>query len=194
MDFISGILNDFDFKKLNYVELLNEHVLNNDVLLFLILITFLILLALGFSNRVVIFNDGLDLSQTLGIIIIPILAYFYVEITMPEGADNYLKNLHYQENSNIYFLSLIVSLCLIITTIYTSIYHNGIIFGLLISVLKVLLCSILLILILGLIFGDNKENKRKRPLYQTVFLLGVLGWVTSKLINGNAVRKRKLTN
>ena len=113
---------------------------------------------------------------------------------MPEGADNYLKNLHYQENSNIYFLSLIVSLCLIITTIYTSIYHNGIIFGLLISVLKVLLCSILLILILGLIFGDNKENKRKRPLYQTVFLLGVLGWVTSKLINGNAVRKRKLTN
>ena len=95
MDFISDFFNNLDFKKFNYVELLNEHVLNNDVLLFLILITFLILLALGFSNRVVIFNDGLDLSQTLGIIIIPILAYFYVEITMPEGADNYLKNLHY---------------------------------------------------------------------------------------------------
>ena len=194
MDYISDIFNDLDFKKFNYVELLNEHVLNNDVLLFLILITFLILLALGFSNRVIIFNDGLDLSQTLGIIIIPIITYFYVEITIPEGADNYLRSLHYEENSRIYILSLIASLCLIISTIYTSIYHNGIIFGLLISVLKVLLCSILLILILGLIFGDNKENKRKRPLYQTVFLLGVLGWVTSKLINGNAVRKRNLTN
>ena len=125
MDYISDIFNDLDFKKFNYVELLNEHVLNNDVLLFLILITFLILLALGFSNRVIIFNDGLDLSQTLGIIIIPILAYFYVEITIPEGADDYLKNLHYQENSNVYFLSLIVSLCLIISTIYTSIYHNA---------------------------------------------------------------------
>ena len=66
-------------------------------------ITFLILLALGFSNRVIIFNDGLDLSQTLGIIIIPILAYFYVEITIPDGADDYLKNLHYQENSDVYF-------------------------------------------------------------------------------------------
>ena len=59
MDYISDIFNDLDFKKFNYVELLNEHVLNNDVLLFLILITFLILLALGFSNRVVIFNEGL---------------------------------------------------------------------------------------------------------------------------------------
>ena len=194
MDFISDFFNNLDFKKFNYVELLNEHVLNNDVLLFLILITFLILLALGFSNRVIIFNDGLDLFQTLGIIIIPIIAYIYVEMTMPEGADNYLQSLHYQENSTIYFLSLIVSLCLIISTIFTSIYHNGIIFGLLISFLKVLLCSILLILILGLIFGDNKENKRKRPLYQTVFLLGILGWVTSKLINGNAVRKRNLAN
>ena len=64
----------------------------------------------------------------------------------------------------------------------------------LVSFLKVLLCSILLILILGLIFGNNKENKTKRPLYQTVFLLGILGWVTSKLINGNAVRKRNLAN
>jgi len=194
MDYIINIFNNLDFKKLNYVELLNEHVFNNNLLLFIVLITFLILLALGFSNRVIIFNDGLDLFQTLGIIIIPIIAYIYVEITMPEGADSYLQNLHYQENSTIYFVSLIMSLCLIISTISTSIYHNGIIFGLLISFLKLLLCSILLILILGLIFGDKKENKRKRPLYQTVFLLGVLGWVTSKLINGNAVRKRSLTN
>ena len=192
MDSINNIFNDLDFKKLNYVELLNEHVLNNDIFLFIALITFLILLALGFSNRVIIFNDGLDLSQTLGIIIIPIIAYFYVELTIPEGADNYLKSLHYKENSNIYFLSLIVSLCLIISTVFSSIYHNGIIFGILISFLKVLLCAILLILILGLIFGDNKENKRKRPLYQTVFLLGVLGWVTSKLINGEKVRKKLL--
>ena len=87
-----------------------------------------------------------------------------------------------------------MSICLIISTIFTSIYHNGIIFGLLVSFLKVLLCSILLILIIGLIVGDNKENKRKRPLYQTVFLLGIIGWVTSKLINGNAVRKRNLIN
>ena len=194
MDSINNIFNDFDFKKLNYVELLNEHVLNNDIFLFIVLITFLILLALGFSNRVIIFNDGLDLSQTLGIIIIPIIAYFYVELTIPEGADNYLKSLHYKENSIIYFLSLIVSLCLIISTVFSSIYHNGIIFGILISFLKVLLCAILLILILGLIFGDNKENKRKRPLYQTVFLLGILGWITSKLVNGKVVRKRKLTN
>ena len=194
MDSINNIFNDFDFKKLNYVELLNEHVLNNDIFLFMVLITFLILLALGFSNRVIIFNDGLDLSQTLGIIIIPIIAYFYVELTIPEGADNYLKSLHYKENSIIYFLSLIVSLCLIISTVFSSIYHNGIIFGILISFLKVLLCAILLILILGLIFGDNKENKRKRPLYQTVFLLGILGWITSKLVNGKVVRKRKLTN
>ena len=60
--------------------------------------------------------------------------------------------------------------------------------------MKVLLCSILLILILGLLFGgDDKENKRKRPLYQTVFLLGVLGWITSKLINGEKVRKKKVS-
>ncbi len=194
MDYIIDIFNDLDFKKFNYIELLNEHILDNNLLLFILLIKFLILLALGFSNRVIIFNDGLDFSQTLGIIIIPIIAFFYVEITMPESADNYLQNLHYQKNSNLYFFSLVMSICLIISTVLTSIYHNGIIFGLLVSFFKVLLCSILLILIIGLIVGDNKENKRKRPLYQTVFLLGILGWITSKLINGNAVRKRNLTN
>ena len=91
MDSINNIFNDFDFKKLNYVELLNEHVLNNDIFLFIALITFLILLALGFQIEL-LFNDGLDLSQTLGILIMPIIAYFYVELTIPEGADNYLKS------------------------------------------------------------------------------------------------------
>ena len=79
MDFVTEHLNNISFKQLNYFSILKDNILNNEILIFLFLILFLILIALGFSNKIIVFNDGLDFYQTLGIVVIPLLSYIYVK-------------------------------------------------------------------------------------------------------------------
>jgi hypothetical protein len=185
MDFVTENLNKIDFKQLNYFSFLKDNILNNEILIFSLLIIFLILIALGLSNKIIIFNDGLDFYQTLGIVIIPLLSYIYVQLIIQNNSENFIAESNNKANI-IYFVSFCISMIFILITIYTSVSHNGIILGLLVSFLKIIISSLLLVLIFSLI----NQNKKKRPLYQTVFLLGVLGWITSKLINGEKVRKK----
>ncbi len=187
MDFVTEHLNNISFKQLNYFSILKDNILNNEILIFLFLILFLILIALGFSNKIIVFNDGLDFYQTLGIVVIPLLSYIYVQIIIQNNGENVIEESNNKANI-IYFVSFCISVIFILFTIYTSVTHNGIILGLLVSFLKIIISSLLLVLIFGLI----NQNKKKRPLYQTVFLFGVLGWITSKLINGEKVRNKKL--
>ena len=88
-EIVSFLLNNIDFLILNFLE--------NQTLQFIVLISFLILLGLGFSNTVIIFNDGLDFFQTLGIIIVPVVGYLFVMWTIPSNANSYVTNMHFEE-------------------------------------------------------------------------------------------------
>ena len=107
------------------IEFLFLNFLDNYTFQFVVLISFLILLGLGFSNRLIIFNDGLDFFQTIGIIIAPIVGYFFVMFTLPSDVSDYDRNIHFEENYHIYLISLIVGIFFIFSTIGTSIFYNG---------------------------------------------------------------------
>ncbi len=180
----------FDFLQKN-IEFLFLNFTDNHIFQFVLLSSFLILLGLGFSNRLIIFNDGLDFFQTTGIIIIPIVGYFFVMFTIQDNVSVYDRNIHFEENYHIYIISLIIGLFFIFSTIATSIFNNGFFFGITISIFKLIICCLLLISIIGLLAKDDKQKKRRRPFYQTIFFIFIFGWLTSKLINGEKVRKKR---
>ena len=55
------------------------------VLGFLALVSLGVLFVLGLTDRVVVFNDGLDLGYCLGIFLVPVAAFFYLEAGAPHG-------------------------------------------------------------------------------------------------------------
>ncbi len=153
--------------------------------------SFLVLLVMGLTNRVVVFANHGDLWSTLIIFIAPIVA-FVIALTLdstPEGAEVNLLD----ETIEIIVWSIggIVAGFGILTTFVLSIKHNGLILGIIVAVFKVVasvVCALCLLGCLGTIFG--KSNSLSAKLMGFV-LLGFLMWILRKLINGEAVMARR---
>lgn len=191
---------------MSYIEFAQQHLvlpliaywhslyISDDQLFFLFGVSLFALLACGFSNKVVVYFDKLDLFSSAGIIVIPTLCYMFVVGSLPEGAADFEKTIHYENYRFVITVTGIASAFLCLTTLVSSIKHNGFMLGPPIWLLKILVASAFLVLVFLLIFGGDEENKkRRRPFYQTLFIIGAIGWLMSKLINGEAVLKaRKL--
>ena len=153
--------------------------------------SFLVLLVMGLTNKVVVFANHGDLWSTLIIFIAPIVAFF-IALTLdstPEGAQVNL----FDETVEIMVWSIggIVAGCGILATFALSIKHNGLILGIIVAVFKIvasLVCALCLLGGLSSIF--SKSNSLSAKLMAFV-LLGFLMWILRKLINGEAVMARR---
>jgi hypothetical protein len=151
-----------------------------------LLVSFIIIFIAGMTNRVVIFNNGMDLFWTALIFIIPIL---FVTIGV------LLKDNNSITEQELIYVSLgcaILSLLCILKVILSSIKHNGLILGLFISFFKILSAVIIAILSIGLIgriFDSEKATFSQRMF--ALVLFGILLFVIRKLINGTEVRERR---
>lgn len=158
----------------------------------IVLISSVILLGLGMTGRVVIYNDGYDLALNFGIILIPLAAFLYVSMGAPPKEAGEAARISYYAQTWIdiaYIGSIIASaICFLLTT-KISIRENGYTLGILIAILKTAIATIVFILLFLWFF--SQEKKHKRPILSTILFLGILGGVMTHLINGEKVRARR---
>jgi len=143
--------------------------------------TFLGLLIMGLTNRVVIFYDLDDFLISLSppgslIVTIGFILYF------GEGT-------HAAEISAI--VGTIFLLIAIIAIFVSSIRHNGLLIGLVVGSFKLIASLLIVTLAVSLIERFmNPASRMSRLSY--VLLFGLLGWVLYRMINGEKVMQRRL--
>ena len=159
---------------------------------FLALISLGVLLVLGFTNRIVVFNDGVDLGYCLGIVLVPVAAIFYLEAGAPHGEhDQIAKNAYYASTSVALtvWISVLIALGFAAATTVVSITHNGTLIVLPVALFKIL-TAVLVLAVITMYFFTGEKSKR-RTFYQTVFFLGIVSWLVSCLVNGDRFRQRR---
>lgn len=150
------------------------------------------LLALGLTNRVIVYNDGSDLALNFGIVLIPAVTLLYIDIgAPPEEAGRLARETYYSKNwIQVASLgALICSALCIIGTTWISIRENGILLGAAVTALKISTTFIASLLIVMWLLSQDK--KRKRSLWTNVLFFGIIGWFLSLLVNGDRVRAKR---
>ena len=109
--------------------------------------SFLILLALGMSNRVVVFADGKDFLWTVCIFLIPIIALVIATTLVHDGQD--LSD----DLPSLIVISIggLLGLISCVMTFVLSIKHNGLLVGLVIGIFKVMAAMLAMLCAVGLL-------------------------------------------
>lgn len=146
--------------------------------------SFLILLALGMSNRVVVFADGKDFLWTVCIFLIPIIALVIATTLVHDGQE--LSD----DLPSLIVISIggLLGLISCVMTFVLSIKHNGLLVGLVIGIFKVMAAMLAMLCAVGLlgkIFNRDRASSSARLLSIAIF--GILLWAMTKLINGDNV-------
>jgi xanthosine utilization system XapX-like protein len=156
--------------------------------------SFIVILIMGVSKRVVIFYDYADLGWTVS-------PFFSIIISLVIAG-----SIDGEPNSDPYGnpISIIVSILGIILALigcfkifHSAIKHNGLILGILIAIFKVFAAVFAAIAawgLLGRFFSNEYMPWQKRMLFMALF--GALLWVMKQLINGEEVyaQRRGLPN
>lgn len=151
-----------------------------------------VLLILGLTRRVVIYNDGGDLALNFGIVLIPVAALLYVASgAPPDEAGQTARDAYYAQSwvSASMFGSLIGAAACALGTAWVSIRENGPLLGIPVAALKI--STAVLALFLIVFWFASQDKKQKRSLFSTFLFLGALGWFMSLLVNGDRVRARR---
>jgi hypothetical protein len=156
--------------------------------------SFLLLLFMGLTNKVIIFYDGKDLVNSLGIIVIPIISYLCLLYFKPENAPEDYDILWGSSSSTsvVIVAAGYVAYCAMMTYI-TAIKHNGFILGIVVGTFKVasaLLITLFAVGWLNKMFGN--QPKSLGTWIVMVLILGLFGWVVKKMVNGEAVMLKRL--
>lgn len=160
-----------------------------NILVLLALISVGVLLVLGLTGRVVIYNDGDDLALNFGIVLIPLATLVYIALGAPsEQADQVAREAYY--NMSWVRVATIGSLIGAGTcafgTAWVSIRENGVLLGVPVAALKI--TTAILALVLIVFWFTSQEKKQKRSLMANLMFLGAMGWFISLLVNGDRVR------
>lgn len=158
---------------------------------FLVLMAAAVLLALGLTGRVVVYNDGADLALNFGIVLIPLAALLYVEMgAPPDEVGQAAARAYYSQSwvTLVFALSLAGSLACALGTAWISIRENGLLLGAAVAVLKIAVAVLTLALIAFWFMGQG--GKQKRSLAANLLFMGATAWLLSLLVNGDKVRDR----
>jgi hypothetical protein len=149
--------------------------------------SFIILLTLGMSNRVVVFADGKDFLWTVCIFLIPIIALVIATTLVHDGQE--LSD----DLPSLIVISIggLLGLISCVMTFVFSIKHNGLLVGLVIGIFKVMAAMLAMLCAVGLLgkmFNRDRASSSARLLSIAIF--GILLWAMTKLINGDNVYRR----
>ena len=150
--------------------------------------SFVTLLLLGMTNRVVVFADGKDLLWTVCIFLIPLIAFFIAATLVPEGQEVFDDSL----SSIVVGIGGVLGSISCVIVFFLSIKHNGLFVGVIVGIFKVMaavLAAVCAIGLLGKIFGKDTGSFAARMFAVVVF--GTLLWMMTKLINGDEVYERR---
>jgi len=87
------------------------------------------------------------------------------------------------------WISLLLALGCAAATIVISITQNGLVIGLPISIFKIL-TTVLVLAVIAVYFFEKFRTKR-RSIFETVVFGGLIGWIVSRLVNGERFRQRQ---
>ena len=150
--------------------------------------SFVALLLLGMTNRVVVFADGIDLLWTVCIFLTPIIAFFIAATLVPEGQEVFDDSL----SSIVVGIGGVLGLISCVMAFVLSIKHNGLFVGVIVGIFKVMaavLAAVCALGLLGKIFEKKGGSTASRLLALAVF--GILLWLITRLINGDEVHARR---
>lgn len=152
---------------------------------------FLLLLALGLTNRVVIFYDGWDAFWA----VVPFISVVVsVIIAISVSPDTH----HAAHQTDGMLLPKIIlaaggfgALTGGIVTLYNAVkYNRSAVLGLLIGVCKLIISVLLIVLSLNYLFDMNSKRVRGQNLF-AFLALGGIAWLWIKLVNGKRVYEKK---
>lgn len=152
---------------------------------------FLIILLLGMTNRVVIFNDIVDFWWSIALMLLPVatvmIAFFMAPADAPPDynvfwSDGYGKVITIVgSGATLFAMQKVFSY---------SVAANGMGLGVMVFLFKVIASVIFTFLVLGMLSKDEKNPSSAGGLFALV-TVGLLWWLLQKLINGEAVEERR---
>ena len=145
-------------------------------------ISFFVLLILGMSNRVVIFEDYSDVGVTTGIFITGVVG---VSLVQQVPVDHWLRY--------VYGIATVVVMSILsLITVRTAIKSNASVpLGLFVGIFKILMAVLAIFLLIGSIsriFGNNSSSSQRMAGFA---MAGLLFGLLSLLVNGSRVRTRR---
>ena len=187
----------------------------NDVFLFTIygaLISVIALFVGVLTNRVVVFNDGLDLSSTFGIFLVPVVGLLVLNLHAPHGHSD--TNPFQSETFSVVQWGIVVvfglaSVACLVVNFFTCIKYNGVVLGVIVGILKLISCWAIGLLVIVWLFTlileqmGLAEERKKNFVGETggcgfvvTIFLTLIGarlaiWLVKKMINGKAVEDRR---
>lgn len=160
------------------------------VVLSMIGVSLLILIGMGRGNRHIVFFDSQDMFWTGGIILFPVLTYFFMVFSIsgkPEDGWEQLLKAHPWIGFGMAF-GFAMFLKSIFTTIFGSIRYNGILVGLFIGIAKIFACILILAgFLASLTYVDRKSGITSTSNIIAIVLFGVFYFIADSLINGDRV-------
>lgn len=157
--------------------------------------SFLLLLFMGLTNKVVVFNDGQDLFRTLAIVLVPLAGFIVLLYFIPKGApDDYDIFWSSSTSQAVTVMTIGYTFYFIVLTFISSIKHNGLALGLVVGTFKVISSLVIVAFAAGWlnkVFGGGGMRSIVQWIIMTL-VLGLFGWVIKKLVNGDAVRLKKM--
>ena len=152
---------------------------------------FLLLLALGLTNRVVIFFDGWDAFWAIVPLISVVVSVIIVISITPDTAHGAPQAGHRLLPTLVLAAGGFGALIGGIMTLYHAVkYNRNLPLGLLIGVCKLVISMLLIALSLNYLLNMNDKRTRSRNLF-TLLDLGGIAWLRLKLVNGERVYESK---
>ncbi|MHB8425706.1 MAG: hypothetical protein ACYDB9_11255 [Gammaproteobacteria bacterium] len=153
--------------------------------------TFLFLLALGLTNRVVIFYDGWDAFWA----IVPLVSVVVSVLIWVSIIPDTTHPAHQTDGMILPVMVLIAgglsALIGGIVTLYNAVkYNRNVPLGVLIGVCKLVISILLIVLSLGYLLGPNDKRTRGQNLFALI-ALGAIAWLWIKLVNGERVYEKR---
>jgi hypothetical protein len=157
------------------------------------LIAFLILLVLGMTNRVVIFQDGADFGWSLMTLITPLATFMILGMMAPENAPPDYDHWAETYGKVVIIVGGLVTLFSVVRMFVYSIASNGLLLGLVIGVFKLVASMISIVFAIGFINKLFDDDRKSYGAWALLMLVGAaFVWVLTKLINGDDVEARRL--
>ena len=161
------------------------------LLIWAVLGSFILLLILGMTNRVVVFYNGGDFAWTLFIFLGPVIGGLVGITLVPEGRE-FVGEPAAMISA---YVGIGFGALSALVTLFLSIKRNGLILGIIVGVFKIASALLIVLCAFGLlnkIFGRDGAPLATR--LTSMFLFGILMWMTGKLINGDEVTARRQRN